>query len=344
MKNIERFSDGGIPARDYQLAMQDLYETRPGPGLAKATFLGLVFGVLCYLAMTSSQPLAFLGFAVAAGVVGAAWMFLTHDAMHHTLTGWVWFDEVAPRILTSPFFWFHGLYSEVHKLHHKMNGDDVNDPERVQWTQEEYEKASPIVRFYVRHQWVFDILVFAGFGMIFRTLSRGLKLYKRSRRVRRQLWLDVIAMVVANTIIYSLAFHYGVVVKTLVLWLVLERVVGTISQWRAQIEHYGLWGRARHFFETQAYNCRNLRTNRFAAWYFNYLNFHSVHHAFARIPFYNLEVAHGRLAALHEQRRRAQPAADTGYLATTLSLARRPTVISRECASRATGQRAMVRI
>ena len=46
---------------------------------------------------------------------------------------------------------------------------------------------------------------------------------------------------------------------------------------------------------------RRSTTSRPVSWFFNHLNFHSVHHAFPRVPFYALEEAHQRFLALYGQ-------------------------------------------
>lgn len=316
-----------VAARDLQSAVRDLQTTEPGPGLRKTLVLGILTLGFIALAMTSIQNSAFWLYAGLAGFVFGAWIITSHDAIHHTLTGWVWFDEVIPRLFSFPMLWTHGTYAEIHKLHHKMNGDDVTDPERVQWTREEYEDATPLQRFYVRHQWWIDIFVFAGIGLIVKTVYQGCKFFSKSKGLRRQMGLDLAGIAAAQGLIYTLAIKNGVGLDWLFCWLIMERFSGGIMQWRSHIEHYGLWGKGRHYFETQAYNCRNITTSPLVSWYFNHLNFHSVHHAFPRVPFYKLETAHRRFHELYG-RQGVEPLVQVdGYLKTTWRLMRQPRVI-----------------
>lgn len=333
-----------VSAKAMQNAVADLQEIRPGPGLAKMAYLLVIFVGFTSCAFIAQNSTLFCLFSVASGMSIAAWIILSHDAIHHTLTGWATVDEIIPRIVSYPLIWVHGMYSEIHKLHHKMNGDDFRDPERVQWTEEEFHKASPKEQFYVKYQWIIDILVFAGFGMIYKTTAKALKFYQQSKSVRRAYWWDLIGILSVNIVIYSIAIHYGHGIKYLIFWLILERVTGGIIQWRAHIEHYGLWGKGQHYFATQAYNCRNLKTNKLMSWYVNHLNFHSVHHAFPRIPFYHLQTAHERIMALFDQPHVAGLTVDQGYLTTTLRLARTPQVISSQVASPITGQKLMINV
>ena len=331
-----------VTAKDLQRVVQDLQTTEPMPGLIKtAVLVSLTLGFIALGFSASYSPLGVL-FAAVAGVFFGAWIITTHDAIHHTLTGISWFDEFVPRLFSFPCLWFHGTYSEIHKLHHKMNGDDVADPERVQWTLEEYNQAPPLVRFYIRHQWAIDIFVFAGIGLIIKTLRQGFKFYDRSKGLRREMWLDIVGILGANLLVYGVASRFGLASWWGITWLILERVGGGIMQWRAHIEHYGLWGKGRHYFETQAYNCRNIRTDRLTSWYFNHLNFHSVHHAFPRVPFYKLETAHKRFLELYG-RHGVEPLEEVdGYLKSSMKLAFAPKVIGPVDPSSSHGARRMV--
>ena len=316
-----------VTAKQLQRAVADLQSTRPGPGLLKVSICSVLFVAGAYVAMTASSLASFVIAAAFCGLVASVMIITTHDAIHHTLTGLIWFDELFPRLMSWPILWVHSIYSEVHKVHHKMNGDDIADPERVQWTREEYAQASQIGRFYVRHQWLFDIFVFAGFGLIFDTCKKGLRYARVSKSMRRAVLTDITGLLVVNGLIYSVAIAHGNGLRCLAFWLVMERCTGAIMQWRAHVEHYGLWGKGRHYFETQSYTCRNIQTNSFASWFFNRLNFHSVHHAFPKVPFYLLETAHQRFVDLYAKAGGEPLVEEQGYVMTAFKLARQPTVI-----------------
>ena len=331
-----------ISARQLQLSIRDLEKVDPWKGFWKFLTLILFFCASSAGAISTDSTLVFLILGITGGIIGAALLILTHDSIHDTLTGWTWFDEHIPRI-SNGILWFHGLYKEIHKIHHKMNGDDIEDPERVQWTIQEYQQASPFVRFYVRHQWFFDIFIFAGLGLIYKTVSHASRYYPKSKAVRREFALDLLGIMGSHAVIYGTALAHGVAMKYFVYWIILERVAGGILQCRAHIEHYGLWGKGRHFFETQILNCRNIRTNFLAQWHFNYLNYHSVHHAFPRIPFYNLREAHLRVTQILRDVDQNYPLPEAeGYFKTSFEIASRPTLIGDE--TKPSGQRHMIAI
>jgi fatty acid desaturase len=101
----------------------------------------------------------------------------------------------------------------------------------------------------------------------------------------------------------------------LLLWIVTERVTGWVMYLRKHVEHDGLWVPGAHFFETQCFSTRNVRTNRAMEVYFSGLSYHSVHHAFPRIPFYAMAEAHRRIDALYAGVGRPLPM-DEGYART----------------------------
>lgn len=195
-----------VTAKALQRAVADLQVTHPGPGLRKVLLCVTLLVLGAYVAMTAKSLGVFLAAGIFAGLVLSVIIITTHDAIHHTLTGWTWFDEIVPRLVSWPVIWVHSIYSEVHKIHHKMNGDDFNDPERVQWTIEEYEHASRLGKFYVRNQWLLDIFVFGGFGLITNTFRNGLRYAKVSRSMRQAVITDVLGIVGANIIIYTIAY------------------------------------------------------------------------------------------------------------------------------------------
>lgn len=333
-----------IAARDLQKAVLDLQTTRPGPGVAKTLALAALTLPAGYFSLTADSFAAFFAWALVTGCLYASWLITTHDAIHHTLTGWRWFDELVPRLISHPIIWVHGVYGEIHKLHHKMNGAELEDPERVQWTEAEYARASAFGKFYARHQWFFDIFVLGGIGLIIETTWHASRHFKKSKAIRRQLLLDVSLILAWNVGIYAYAAAHGMALRYLVFWFCLERIGGGVLQWRAHIEHYGLWGKGRHYFETQALVCRNLRTSRFGSWFFNRLNYHSVHHAFPRVPFYLLGEAHQRFQRLYAVNGDAALVEEDSYFGTAMRLARKPTVIGAVDPASPSGRHMMIPI
>ena len=282
-----------------QETVADLRSVNFWTGLGRFVLIGfLVLGCIT-LAWTTHAEISFWGWTVVAGVFYAFWLICTHDAIHHTLLGWPIVEDTLSRIISWPMLWPVGVYSELHRLHHGWNGLDLRDPERVQWTEQEYQQASPLVRWYMRHQWVIDIFILGGLGIVVKTLMGGRRFQELLPRLRFQLLADLLGMgIVQACLITAIILSQASVLRYLLFWLCLERVIGVIAQTRAHLEHYGLWQRVGGHQLTQLYSSRNLHASRWFSWLIGGLNYHAIHHAFPDIPFNQLPEAYGRIEAV----------------------------------------------
>ena len=313
--------------KDLQQATADLHEVNSWVGLLRFCVIGGVFLSLVGLAWLTPNLWAFMGLTAIAAVFYAFWFICTHDTVHYTLTGWPWFETLMPRLISWPMLWPYGVYAEIHRLHHGWNGSNLQDPERVQWTWDEYHQASPLMRWYVRHQWAIDIFVFAGFGMIYKTFMSALRLQIFTPRLRQQLWADLTGILIVQGILLAVALFYGVLLHYLLFWLVLERVIGVVAQTRDHLEHYALWGKSSNHQLTQLYACRNLKTWPIVGWLMGGLDYHAVHHAFPDIPFNQLPQAFERIQAVLQQHHLPTMKQDRGYLRELLYFISHPFLI-----------------
>lgn len=325
----------------------DLHQVQPIVGFLRFSSIGALFLSFVVLAWSSVNPVVFVLATGLAGVLYAFWLICTHDMLHHTLTGWVWFERIAARLISYPMMWPYGLYAELHRLHHGWNGNDLRDPERVQWTWEEYQQASPLGQWYVRHQWAIDILVLGGFGMIGKTVVKAVQLQAVVPRIRTQFWVDCLGIVTIQGLLVSIVVMQGQGMRYLLFWLILERVIGVITQTRDHIEHYGLWEKpaysqiAQHQL-TQLYTCRNLQTSPLVVWLMGGLPYHAIHHAFPDIPFNRLSTAFERVQTVLQSSNLPALPLEEGYLKTTLALSQAPSLISAPRSVAATEHNPMV--
>lgn len=315
-----------LSTADVHAAVAGLLVVDPWRGFWRTVFNIVVANSLLALTLNAGSVAVFLPLALVTGFFYTAIMITTHDAMHHTLTGWYWFDELAPRFYSYFIFWPHGLYSELHKLHHKFNGRDLADPENPTITLEVYQQANGIQKFRMRHKLWLSLFVYGGLGLIIQHYREGFQRWDSHRPVRLLIVTDLIGTLVATLIVFVVLNYVGLTWKYGIYLLIVERLLGFAMQLRLHIEHYGLWGDRGNIVETRLYNCRNIMTNRLGEWFYNGLNYHSVHHAFPSIPFYHLKLAHSRLAGLCEAGGAALPT-DYGYFRTILRLARHPVYI-----------------
>jgi fatty acid desaturase len=308
-------------------AIADLRQVNPLVGLGRFLLIGGVFGGLMILAWSRTDWLTFVIMTAMAGVFYAFWMICTHDMIHQTLTGWPWFETMMPRLTTWPMLWPYGIYATLHPWHHGWNGIDLRDPERVQWTTVEYQQANSWLRWYIRHQWVVDIFLLGGIGMIAKTSINGWKLRHTLPQLRSQFWLDLAGMFVIQGGLLSFSVAQGAVSRYLLCWLILERSAGIVVQARDHLEHYGRWGKTDGYQLTQLYAGRNLKTYAWIGWLMGGLDYHAVHHALPDIPFYNLPVAFDRIQQLLAQQGLPLMPQGAGYLSETWQLGQQPTVI-----------------
>ena len=322
----ERGSPHGPPGlRGQELAslVRDLHAQDARRGWAK--LFGFTAIILVLFALTMAQSNIFLValLGVVLGFFYASFMMLTHDAIHHTLTSHRIADEILPRLMSWPLLWPHATYAALHKLHHSMNGRDEQDPERCHMTIEEYEQAHAVAKLVARHQLLYRVFVSGGVGMIVHMVRQARIFGVKSKHIRRALWIDFFGILGTTAVLYGTAAYFGMADKLFLVWVILERTVGGVQQFRSHLEHYGLWDNYPSFLEAQIYNTRNFRTNPLASFYFNGLNYHSVHHAFPSIPFYHLQEAHKRISDYCE--RKGVPLhEEPGYAHTALEIIKEP--------------------
>lgn len=312
---------------DLRMAVVDLEKINPWVGLWRFTSLGVLFFGLATLAWSTANLFLFVGLSAIAGVIYAFWLICTHDMIHYTLTGWKWFEEWMPRLISYPMLWPYGTYAYLHRLHHAWNSIDLRDPERVQWTQTEYQQAKPWQKWYVQHQWSIDILALGGFGLIAKTVYNGLRYKQQVPALNRSLLIDGLGMLVMQYSFITIAIHYHQLERYLLFWLVLERAIGAVAQLRDHIEHYALWHPNKGHQLTQLYACRNLNTSALFAWLMGGLNDHSMHHAFPNIPFNHLAEAFHRTQAVLKQHQLPAITRGNGYIRETLQLSTKPQLI-----------------
>ncbi len=313
--------------QDLQKVTSDLHQINSFGGLLRFIVLGFAFLALAKIAWSISNNYLFCGTSIFAGLLYSFWLICTHDMTHHTLTGWRWFDSIMPRLISWPMLWPYSVYAALHQLHHGWNGSDLRDPERVQGTWEEYENYHHFLQWYGRHEWDIDIFLAGGVGLILKTFIHGWRYRKLVSRLPQQIFLDVGGMVLVHGVLLSFAITNGELLRYLLFWLILERVIGIVMQTRDHIEHYGLWGKAKTYQLTQLYASRNLKANSVVGWLMGGLHYHGVHHGFPGIPFNNLSEAFQRIQGVLETYNLPLMKLDDGYLQETFWLSRHPVLI-----------------
>lgn len=303
--------------------MRKFEEVRPHWGCLKIAFAVSFLTATSYMGLSADRWSLIVSWGVVGGLAYAYALIPTHDAIHYTLTGWKWVDELYSRLVAYPIIWTHGTYAHVHRIHHRMNGLDVADPERKNPTEAEYFHQNPIKRFYYRHRLMVDVFVFAGLGLIITNLRDGFRYGKKSASARRAVFGDLLGILLTHAMIIAALLPLGLVSQFYLLVIIWERVAGGILQFRAHIEHDSIDLAVGHHYLLQITSCRNIRTHHLISRYFNRLTYHSVHHTFPNVPFYSLPAAHAVMVQFASQHGIVMTE-DHGYWGASVNILREP--------------------
>lgn len=312
-------ADGAALNQAFRLATSALQSVNPALGLLRFGGFGLATMAGFAWAWHSPNGWGFVLGCLLGSLFYSFWIICIHDAAHGTLTGWRWFDAIAPRLISWPILVAHGTYSELHKLHHAWNAKDLRDPERVQWSAAEYAAAGPLGRIRARHQWIMNALVLGHLALLSKTFQQGWQLREELPALRRQMAWDIAGMVFAQGTVGLVLLraqsslvtwlHYGVML------LILERVMSLVIQARDYLEHYGCWQDQDNHRLTQLYGTRNIKTYRWVNWTMGGLPHHGIHHAFPGIPFHQLPQAQQRIEQILSDRQYPPLPSCDGYFA-----------------------------
>ena len=233
-----------------------------------------------------------------AGVAYALLLIATHEMAHGTLLGWPLLEMVLACMFSWPMAWPHATYARLHRLHHRWLGSDPRDPERTELLPAEWLRAGPIRGWVYRHLLIWRSFVLGGVGLIADTTIKGLRLEQVDPGLAGVRRIDGVGVVVIHGLMLTLAMAKGVFWRYLLFWLVLERVIGAIIQFRGLVEHQGLWQRQSSHLLTQLYGSRDVQAGTWLNSLMGGLPHHSAHHAFPWIPSPRLPVASERIAAV----------------------------------------------
>ena len=264
----------------------------------------LIAGVMLFW----SLPLGLPAFAVLvlSGVIYSLLFIAIHEMVHGTFLGWRRFETVLACLLSWPMSWPHLTYTRLHRLHHRWNGLDPRDPERTDVLPAERLRAGPLRSWIHRHVLLWRIVVLAGLGFIIDTACKGKQLQSVDHGLAQAQRIDGIGVVLVHSVAISLAVVHGQLWRYVLLWLVLERVIGAFLQFRGLVEHHGLWHSEGPPLLTQLYSTRTVNAGVLLNALMGGLPHHCAHHAFPWIPSSRLPVATQRIAAVLE-RHGAQP-------------------------------------
>ncbi|MEB3260618.1 MAG: fatty acid desaturase [Cyanobacteriota bacterium] len=254
-----------------------------------------------------------------AGVAYALVLIATHEMVHGTWLGWRSLEFALGCLLGWPMAWPFATYGRLHRLHHRWNGLDPRDPERTQTLPEDPPPPTPLHGWVERHPFAVRCLLLGGVGLIVDTVWKGWRLRGVDRRLNRARLLDGAGVILLHAGLLAMAIQRGVLLRYVLFWLVLERVIGCVVQYRGLVEHHGLWpdeADAAHALPQRLRQLASTRDVACGAWLhalMGGLPHHSAHHAFPWVPTARLPEASARLQAVLRERGWPLPCRVQGY-------------------------------
>ena len=268
---------------DLHAAVADLRSTSSGPAIRRLLLLlsllalgGVVFWSVEWLPLRVAA-------AVLVALAETLLLIATHEACHGTLLGRRRLELVLAALISWPMAWPFCTYRLLHGLHHRWNGSDLRDPERVHRQQS--------------GQWRW-LLLAGGAGLILRTVQEALVLQAQHPGLRRALLADALGVVVVQGLLLTLALQHGQLLAYALCWLLVERLAGALLQLRGAIEHWQLWRPQSHPLLTQLYSSRTVDVPAWVNELLGGLPHHSVHHAFPALSTAALPAATERVESV----------------------------------------------
>jgi fatty acid desaturase len=252
-----------------------LTELRLLPNLIKIPlFVGIMIG-LNWIAWTTELTLvrwvAYVG-------IGYLWMSMVtfmHDAGHFTLFRSRWANWVFGIACMMPLMATFVGFKEDHLEHHRYNRSP-DDPDAFTMGQRGFVDFLLFYAYMVAGV----VLSFIHFNLIYPVMRFG----------PREWAIHIFETVVKIACYWALiawAINNGVLAKTLELWLVPVYIFTLFNSVRFIAEHYGTpWN------EGQLAGSRTIISNSVNRFFWNNINWHTGHHVYPAVPWYNLVELH----------------------------------------------------
>lgn len=210
-------------------------------------------------------------------------LIASHEACHGTLLRRRRLELWLASLISWPMLWPVHTYRLLHGLHHRWNGSDQRDPERLHHQQP--------------GRWLL-LVVAGGAGLILKAVQQALLLQRDYPGLRRALLLDGLGMLIVQILILTLVMRHGQLLAYAFSWFVVERLAGALLQLRGAMEHWQLWRPQHHPLLTQLYSSRTVDVPAWLSELLGGLPHHSVHHAFPALPAAALPEATERVEAV----------------------------------------------
>ena len=269
--------DFGMPKLVDKNLLRELH--KPGWGafwLAQGYAL-LYFVVLTgiWYALDAGSYVALVALVLAQAFIMHAYLIAFHEAAHGALCPIGFINGFLGRLTGFISLMSLSLYRAAHHWHHAYIGDKrdeefwpLNDPEQPRWKR----RLAAFLELTCALVWT-PVLFLRMF------LRRDTAI--RDRAVRRLIWFELVAIVVYQTVVWSVAAWLGLATVLLVGFLIPAVIAGNVQSLRKYVEHVGLTG-AKGGLTRSVRN--QSRLGRLVSWLLFHEPYHDVHHLYPKVP------------------------------------------------------------
>ncbi|MFZ9288070.1 MAG: fatty acid desaturase family protein [Vulcanococcus sp.] len=217
-------------------------------------------------------------------------LIATHEACHGTLLKPAWLEQLLSAAVSWPMAWPYLSYRRLHQLHHRWNGRDLRDPERVNPLPPAQQPMPPAQQPMPPAQQPMPLPIWrtavleAGLGLMLKTYRAGWELRDACPQLRRTMPLDAAGVIGLQALFISISLWQGALLEYLISWIVVERTTGALLQLRGLIEHWGLVQPKDSAVLEQLYCSRTIKVGPWWNGVLGGLPYHAAHHAYPSVP------------------------------------------------------------
>jgi fatty acid desaturase len=252
-----------------------LRKFRVWPNLTKIPlFLGFMAALTWVAWVTDSEVVRWAAY-IGLGYLWMSMVTFMHDATHFTLFRRRWGNWVFGIACMLPIFATFVAFREDHIEHHRHNRS-YDDPDAFTMGKRRWQD---FLLFY-SYCAIGGVLSFLHFNFIY-----PVQRFNGSRWAIQLFEIGLKAVV--YWLVLSFAARHGVLGKTLEVWLWPVAVLSVLNSMRFVGEHYGTpWDRG------QMPGTRTITSNPVHSFFWNNINWHTGHHVYPSVPWYNLVELH----------------------------------------------------
>ncbi len=266
-------------------AIRDLHRLNPIKSLAAVFAFAVIWFAAGWMILAfPTWPVRIVGYFTVGAVIHALGIMM-HEGVHSNLVRKPKLDRWFGFLMALPAFVSFSAYRLQHTAHHKYARTE-HDPDEIHNI-----STNRLVKSLAFYGWLIGGSLWYFIGML------PINAFKFGRaKDKRAVALEYVLMVPIYTVIFGLAYRFGVLADLAQVWLIPILFAMTLGNVRGWAEHM-LTYPGHPLTET-----RTVISNPIVSFFMLNSNYHLEHHLFAAMPWYNLPKLH---VLLQDEYRRA---------------------------------------